>query len=285
MRLATDMILGLADLPDFNVVSFAGATAKQEEIVSALEQLPIMSKYRVVEVTEYNKDISKILAYLSRPNPEAVLVFRDSEIRTPFASNMRYFIDVDCSRLDESVLLKWIANKSAELGVAVEVEAAKILIRYANNDLSKINSELNKLSSAAGATITPALVQDLVMPGYEFKIYELSSAVADRRAEETFNIYKQLKNEIAPSGMLGSLYTHFRRLLYIAVTPDKGSLPTYLGVKEYAVTKMARQAARFTPKRLKNICDMLHRADADFKSGLITDEMALDVFIGTVLIG
>ena len=75
------------------------------------------------------------------------------------------------------------------------------------------------------------------------------------------------------------LYAHFRRLLYVAITPYYERMPSDLGVKEYAVKKAKEQAARFTPLKLKKICDILQSADYGIKSGKMTDKTALELTV------
>ena len=79
--------------------------------------------------------------------------------------------------------------------------------------------------------------------------------------------------------LIGMLYSHFRRLLYTAITPQYDRMPADLGVKEFAVRKAKEQAGKFTPKKLKKICDGLQETDFDIKSGRITDKVALELTV------
>ena len=86
--------------------------------------------------------------------------------------------------------------------------------------------------------------------------------------------------------LISMLFSHFRRLLFVSLNPSSDTLASDLKVKEYAVKMAVRQAARFTPRRLKAIFDRLNEIDAAVKSGLCVDKNALVTFVcETVAVG
>ena len=56
-----------------------------------------------------------------------------------------------------------------------------------------------------------------------------------------------------------------------------------LGVKEYAIKKATEQCKKFTPKMLKQAVDMFAKYDADFKSGKISIQAALNLVMGKIM--
>jgi DNA polymerase III delta subunit len=272
--------------PDFNISSFDDA-AGADGIIAALDSMPLAADFRLVVARDYRGDCAPLAEYLKKPNQQAVLLFVAAVLKDNFAAILPRLTPIDCGRLDESDLLKFIAKNAAEYGAEVSPDAARLLIRYCNFNLSRISSELEKLAfMRLGGTVTAADAENFVAPESDYKIYEISDAVARKQNGRAALVLKSLLDaNIQPGQIMGMLYSHFRRLLYCAVTERGGDLAGLLGVKEYAVTKLCEQCRDYSPVRLKRICDAFHDADYSFKSGLISDITALEVCIMRILGG
>lgn len=285
---AMDMLEKKVELPQLNVAHY-GDESDIHEITAAYGQLPMMSDYRLMkfEVKDRSPGELKILLDFVRknPNPQTLLALYSSELVSALASNVGAFEVVDCGRLDKTVLIKWLANRAAALGVTVDRDAASLLCDYCLNNLARIEVEFDKLADIVGGEkVDVAAVENNVCADGEFKVYELSDAIAKKDTARTYRIYENLIVSTPPVAILGALYSHFRRLLYASTAKfDRDALARYLKVKPFAVDMAIRQSKSYTPKRLKKIVDKLSGIDADFKSGAISDKVALDAFIAEML--
>lgn len=278
---AADMFKALVtDMPELNL-SVLNAPDTPDEILQAAESLPLISPLRVVLVYDYKGDMAKVLRYLENPCPTSVLVFVLPSLTSAFSKAAAKLMPVECERLSPALLGRWIAASAAEKGCAVTQEAADTLIAYCDRNLTRIAGELEKLCAyRMNGTVSAQDVRDLVTADAEVKIYELSDALGRKQSARVASVLTSLLQDGTPVvSLMGMLYAHFRRLLYCSITPPSAEMAADLGVKEFAVKKAKEQAAKFSPKRLKKICDSFHKADADFKSGKITDRNALDLFI------
>lgn len=283
LRRATEMLEAVAKLPDFNLSLF-NEEARGSEVALACQQLPVMCEYRVVEAENLKKDIAAVAEYLKDPCPSTLLVLKypgglDANLKK-LSANLEI---VNCAKLPESVIVKWIGGEVNAAGAAITAPAAQKLITLCSGDMTRISSELQKLISATSEPISETLVTELVTADNDYKIYELGEALASLNADKTYAVYEGLLDGMPASGLITSLYGYFRRLLYAAITNDP-SLATYLGVKEYAVTMAVRQGKQFGARRLKAIVDRLNEIDRDFKSGRADDRSALDAFIAETLL-
>ncbi len=259
-------------------------TASVSEIKAAASALPFMSSRRVIEVAGYTRELKDFAAFLDDPPESSVVLFTADTVAKNFSAIIKKCVIVDCSRLDEGTLLRWISKKITALGGKISTEAASELIRRCNRFLFRIENELDKLFSYRGdEMISIADVTQLVSPDPEFKIYELGDAAARKDKSKAMEIYYSLLENMSVAGVFGTVYSHFRRLLYVAVTTDKDSLAGNLGVKDYAVKMAAKQAAAFSPIRLKRIVDILHALDAEYKRGLIQDKLGMEKVIMQIL--
>lgn len=278
---AVNMFRALAgDMPDFNLCELSSPETATE-ITDACNALPLMNPRRVVLVQSCKTDLTAVERYLDNPCATTVLVFVCEKPDAAFSKVLKKLTVVDCAKLDRGIALNWIAAKTKENGSSITQSAASLLIEYCALDMARISAELNKLCSYRyGGLIEESDVAALTSATLDFKIYELSEAVATKQAKKAALVLQSLNESgAAPVALLGMLYAHFRRLLYVSVTPPYDRMASDLGVKEFAVKKAIQQAARFSPRRLKAICDRLHKADYDFKTGKINDKTALELVV------
>jgi DNA polymerase-3 subunit delta len=279
VRGALKRLTGLVvDFPDMNI-NYLSEKADGLEIKEACELLPMMGDLRVVVAapTALKKDGAEILnAYLKKPNPSTALVLLSGE--EPI-KGIKDIEAVDCGKLSASAINKIIAGECAKAGVSMNEGAAFKLIEYCGNSMTRISGELQKLIAWAGAggKLDDAAVALMVEPESEYRIYQLADAAAKGSAALCMKITaKSLADKIAPSAMLAGLYSHFRRLLYCAVSNLGGDeLTAVLGVKPFAAENARRQAKMFTKMRLKRINDLCNQSETNIKSGKMYEYNAL----------
>lgn len=287
---AIGMLEKLVEMPQLNVACY-GDDSDVGEMIANYGQLPMMSEYKLMKCSFENKPFGEVERFLNNirnnPNPASIVTFDAGTLPNCLAGgNVGKYCVVDCARLDKTMVLRWLADKSKRMNAPVSRDAAALLADYCCNSLMRIDTEFDKLASVrCGETIEESDVRTFVVPDGEFKIYELSDALAKKDVDRTYFIYDSLIVNTAPAAIIGALYSHFRRLLYAAISEcDREMLSRYLRVKPYAVDMAARQAKQYSPKRLKRITDRLSNIDADFKAGRIPDRLALDAFIAETLL-
>ena len=273
------------EFPELNFTAFR-SDASPTDIVNALNSPPVLSDKRAVTVADFAGDAEPIKKYLESPNPTSVLIFTGSLTRNinPIVKSLE---TVDCNRLDMSYLTGWITGKTASEGGSITPEAARKLAEYCNREMNRINAELNKLVCfAAGEEITESTVENLVSPDEEYKIYELSEAIATKNNEKAMNILTKLFAENnAPVALTGMLFNHFRRLLFASLNPTSPTLAADLRITDYAAKMAVKQSAAFSPRRLLAIVNALGDLDYLMKTSGASDKTSLTAFVCGTLIG
>lgn len=272
-------------LRDFNLCELTSPESAVE-IVEACECLPLGADVRVVIVTRFTSDATAVAKYLDAPNPSTVLVFCAPKPEANVAKIISRFTVVDCSKLEPKLMMGWIAAKTKEYGSSITSDAANTLVEYCAGDMSRISAELTKLCAYRyGGLVESKDVAAQVAPTLDYKIFELSEAVALKNTSKAAKMLRSLtEGGVQPVQLLGMLYAHFRRLLYVAITPQYDRMASDLGVKsDYVIKKAKEQAARYTPRKLKSICDNLIAADCDVKFGRMNDRTALELVVLTAL--
>ena len=273
-------------LPELNVSVFCD-TADACSVTDACETLPVAAPMRLVLCYDFKGDGAEFVKYLARPNPSAVLVFVTGKLTEHYAKIVSALEIVDCNRLSDDHITKWISGKLRETNTRITAAAVGTLLEYCRRDLTRISKETEKLGVfRLEGEITKEDVQGLVAPDEEYKIFDLSDAVSAKDGARAAAVLKSLLTDsgVSEINLLGMLYAHFRRLLYCAVNPKDEGLAKKLGVKEYAVKIALGQAKRFSVLRLKQICDDFHRTDFAVKSGAIGARLGLETYILKILV-
>lgn len=280
--------------PDLNLTNFQGVDVLKEndDFFSAVKSYPFLSDKRYIVVYDFNptaKDLKnkRYGEFFENPEDTSVVIFI-SDKKCEALSKQKNVTVVECDKVSDTYIVKWIRDTALKSKVVIGQDACSKIIEYTSSEMTKINTEVGKLISYVGENneITVDDVDAVISKDVDYQIYELTGFIADLKYDNAFATLKELLNKNQDKQVLFiSIYYHFRRLLHASISNlSDVQLASVLGVKEYAV-KMARvQAKKFSPVRLKKICDKLGSFDGAFKSGDITVDSALWNSVFNVLI-
>lgn len=269
---------------EMNRVDLQDALATQ--IVDACNIYPFGDKFRLVIVHDYapksaqDKEKQILENYLSNPMKSTVLVLFCADDWT-FARKLNNTIFVDCSKLDTATVCKYIAKSFDVSGIEYEQNAINLLALYCLYDMQRVVGEVEKLCCylAGGKRLTEDVVKQMVVQDKEYQIFSLAEYIAKNDQQKALDLVENLSLK-GGFGVLNALYNNYRRLLYIAVTKSSDSdLAEKLGTKEFAIKMSRNQLGVFSPRKIKQIVDMLAKFDADIKQGKIKENIAIKLSV------
>ncbi len=277
--------------PTLDYVSFDGANLKGDkltELADALNAFPFMSEKRIVRVLELYPTEKEYETYLKplfeNPPPSGMLIIVNAakpKAGGVVLSKKPNVTHVDCGRSDEETIKRWIYLTCKKEGVYVDGVTCGKLAAYCTLDMARIAKETEKLLCYCQAEkierLTDEIVDTLVYPDAEYKIYELTNALARKNYSAFMKILFELSvkgfNELS---LLSTLASYFKSLYETSVSKGSdGEIANALGLKEYAVKKNREQAAKFQKGELLGIYEGVYRAIGDIKSGVMTPPSAL----------
>ena len=277
--------------PTLDYAAFDGGSLKGEKLkalVDAVNCFPFVSEKRVVRVTEFyptDKDFDFYLKPLfdNPPRDSILLIVNGGKGKTGCAAlakkaNVTY---VDCARSDEETIKKWIYVTCKRAGLYADGVTCGKLASYCVYDMARIAQETEKLlgyCTAVGLNrLTDEVVDELVYPDAEYKIYELANALARKNYSTYMRVIKDLSTRgFNETSLLSSLASYFKGLYETSITKGSdGEVATALGIKEYAARKNREQAAKFGKERLLELYNAVYGAISDIKCGILTPPSAL----------
>lgn len=281
--------------------SFDGATLKGEslkKLTDAVNSFPFISQKRMVKVTEFYPSEKDYETYLKsafeQPNPESILLIINSakpKIGSAVLSKKSNVTHVDCGRADEETIRKWIYLTCKKEGVFIDGASCERLTAYCVSDMSRISKETEKLlcyCQAKGEThLTDEIIDMLVYPDSEYKIYELATALAKRN----YGAFMRISEELSTKGFnehaqLSSLVGYFKNVYDCSLLGgSEKEIASALGLREYGVKKNREHAKLLGAKNTLRLYETTYTAMSNIKCGKRTPQSALQEVIAQLFFG
>ena len=279
---------------ELNFISFDGSRYKGsaiKEITSALSVFPFMSDCRIVKVSEFyptEDDYEKYLKPVFEDFPQtSTLIIVNSQSKGGCDLKRKKCISYfDCGKSDRETVAKWCYLTMKRAGVSSSVEACEAIADYCLCDMSRVSKEVEKLIDLdKGSLITKSDVDELVYKDADYRIYQMTGAVARRDYDSYVAICRDLLVKgYDQNSVISSLLNYFKNLL-TALTSDVPSteLASLLKMSEYVLGKTRQQANQIGEERLVKLINSLYEVSSSLKNGSVTADGALFVATADVL--
>lgn len=155
----------------------------------------------------------------------------------------------------------------------MSIMAINILISNCNNNIKRIENELEKLKmyKVKEKEILPEDVEKLVKKGFDSTIFNLIDAINIKDKDKIFKIYKELLLEgESDEKILYTIANHYRLLLVVSekskVLKDDELIKEYK-LHPYRLTKLKQQANLISKKDILSMLKGFSEIDIAVKSG------------------
>jgi DNA polymerase-3 subunit delta len=300
VRMILDRTLDPA-LRDFNFDQRSAAQLDPEEIHSLCNTLPMLAERRVVVLRDVEgwkrktKGKAEFLRYLERPSLETVVVLvqgsaEDAEDKE--LSRGAYTVKFDPLPAERAE--KWALRRAGQIGLGLDPEAARHLVRSVGSDLGALQSELAKLASLPSSeTLTPERVGELVGIRHGETLWDWREAVLNGESGRAVSLLlpvlaqpgvsgvrlvSQLGTALVGVGIARTLYDKGLRGRTLEDAVFKVLLRNrpfgLLGYKEEAAS-WARWAPRWPVPRIRAALRVACTTDQSLKNTTVSDERGL----------
>lgn len=292
-------------LEALNDAVLEGVTAQQ--ITDAAETLPMMCERRVVTVRDWaplmpgkskneEAEAAWMQKWLDNPAPGCALVFYmrgEPDGRKKLTGLLKKKAAVvNFDFLTDGELVKWCQRKAKGQKKKISPQAVGTLTFMAGRELTRLDSELDKLCAyvGEGTEITLEHVEAIVSPSLEYNIFELMNHLLKGdmlKAQKTVNSLMQGGQNAM--GLLAMLNRQLRQMAHMkcALEADGSvdAVQQQLKLHPYAARQTARQVARLPAPWLTGLYDAGVEADYAVKSGRLRDVDALNRMLFAIGLG
>ena len=281
---------------DFNYTRFAGKGLAIDQLADAVEQLPLMSTYKCVEVNDLDADAlvttewNKLQELLEDLPASCVLVlWYSSVIPSLKSAKWKKLLDLcrqhgavlQCTHKDTASLARLLCDGAGKRGCRMHTSTARYLIETCGNEMQSLLRELDKLCAfRPGEEISRADIDRLCVKTLDSTSFDLMRAINRGQTEQAFALLDELfAQKLEPLMILGALSSSYidmyRAKCAVTYQISPRELATDLGYRNKERLRYASSdASRFDMEQLRRCLFILLDTDAKLKS-LRTDKRTL----------
>ncbi len=273
-------------MPELNFTSFDGDALKGggiSALVSAVKNYPFMAEKRVIKVSEFYPTESEYENYLKNlfenfPSSSILIIVNSGAKKGVDLKRKHSVAFVDCGKADTDTVSKWVYITLRRAGVNTSTSCCESIAEYCLCNMARVAVEVQKLIDyKQSGTLTREEVDELVYKDADYRIYELTGAVAQRNFTKFCEIADELQKKAGDEVfLLNGLFNYFKNLLTILSSGESDAeLSKLLKMKEYGVKKSREQAERIGLKRLEKWVEYIYSCISDMKCGRLTPQSAV----------
>lgn len=273
-------------MPELNFSTLDGESLKGSrlsDLTSAVQAVPFMSEKRVVKVTSLYPTESEYDSYLKKVfdnfPADSILIIVNSESKKGVDLKRKGSITyVDCNRSDEENVAKWAYLTFKRAGISASVDLCNCIAQYCLCNMSRVALEVEKLIDyKKEGALTREEVDELVFKDADYRIYEMTNAVARRDFSKFITIENELcRKDGDEAPLLSGLFSYFKNLLTVYFSRQSDAeLAKLLKMKEYGVKKSREQAQAIGGEKLKEYVTAVYNEISKLKGGLTLPKNAL----------
>lgn len=266
---------------DFDMELLYGSDVDGMRVADSCRQFPMLGEKRLVVVREAQQmraGQDALAAYCQNPMDTTVLVLCHKSGKMDTRKALGKAISAngvifESKRVYDSALPSFIKDYLKDKGKEIDEKAVQMLVEHVGADLTRMSSELDKLTIAIPeeSRVTSAIVEDQTGMSKDFNNYELLGALAEKSKSQAAQIVKYYNNNprsfVLPA-TLSLMFAFYSDLMQAYYSPDKSEngIAEWLGMPNWKVRREIMPAMRnYSGRRVMNILSMIRETDAKGK--------------------
>ena len=275
-----------------NFARYEGKGVDVKEVIDLSETMPFFANRRLIvfENTGFFKSAGAELADYIKEMPDTTYyLFVESEVDKRsklYKSVQAKGRAVELGVQDEGTLKRWIAGKMRDEKKQISEQSIVYFLGKVGTDMENITKELEKLFcyTLDRETITREDVDAVCVTQISNHIFDMVNAVTEKKQRRALELYYELLALKEPPMRILFLMTRQYRLLYqVKQFQQKGyarkEIAAKAGLHPFAVGKYMDQAKLLKNVELLGILEDAADLEERVKTGLLTDTLAVEIFI------
>ncbi len=256
----------------FNLTVFYGKDANWPDVINACRRYPMFAERQVVLLKEAQqmRDAEKLESYVENPLASTVFVvsYKEKKLdaRKKFAKLIKEKgVLLTTKKMYENQLPEWTQELLQSKGLTISQKGLLLLVDHIGNDLTRIESEIDKISVNLGkrTNITEDDIEKYIGVSKDFNVFELQAALAAKDLAASVRIiqYFEANPKAAPIQLiLPSLYSFFSKVFMVfgAGSSDDKTIAANIGVNPYFVKDYVKAAKLYTYPGVEKALLLLH---------------------------
>lgn len=279
----------IGDDETMNYTYFEGRSIEIPKVIEIADTMPFFSDRRLILIQNsgFFKSSNDLADYIKQLPEYCYIIFVESEVDK---RNRLYKVVKDMgvisemNGMDEKNLQLWIVQMLNHANKKITKDTLEHFLNKSGTDMEGMVQEIEKLICYAmdQDVITKEDVDEVCVTQVSNQIFMMIDAIALKKQKRALGLYYDLLTlREKPMSILFLITRHFNILLQIKELSgqNRNDAAKKVGVPPFAVQKYMSQAQNFTKQglilNLKDCAEM----EAQVKTGLMPDQMAVELLI------
>ncbi len=272
---------------------FEGKGLDLGEIISLADTMPFFGERRLLQIEDSGlfkgSGADPLVEYLPRMPDTTCILFVESEVdkrsRLYKAVKAQGYA-AEMTRQDEKQLAAWAGAILKRAGRKITARTMERFLAKTGDDMENIRMELEKLISYTEGrqVITDQDVDDICTEQVTGKIFDMVSAIVNRRTRQAMDLYEDLLTlKEPPMRILFLIARQFNQILQVKELMAEGlgrdGIAAKLKLPAFVVGKTMPQAKSFTREQILSYVSLCVDAEEAVKTGRLEDRLAVELLI------
>lgn len=283
----------------FNYHKFTTETFDIQSFADAVENLPMMAEYTMVQVDEIDlfkcneADRQKIIEILSDIPDYCTVVFTyettqwnpDKRIKKLWDAISTYGMIIEFPKQELRDLIAWVTRHFASRNKQISSELCSYLIDITGGTMTVLSGEIGKICAYSGSDIIRRSDIDAVTePVLDAAVFDMTNLIGQGSYADAFEkLQKLLKLQNEPIPILGAIGVQLRRISTARTLLDKGKTAAdfvmICGGSDYAARKTMEAARKFRPEFCAKAAEIVVQTDYGMKTSFDDPERLLEMLV------
>jgi len=283
------------DKQSVNYEIFYGENVDFNRLVNSIKILPLGTEKQIIilkHLEKLNASYAKKLDFLIKSksfqdNSVIILIFSLNK-KMPTSISLerikKYGSIVSLKKPRSYQIKRWANRKCQENHIEISPEALYYLQRLTDNDLGRMNNEIEKIFCYLGKNISRIKKEDIINNFFgseEGSIFNFVDAIGERKTKLALKLLEKLEeNEYHPLSLLAMISRQIKLILRVKLYYDNlEKLKGDLHLPPFVVDKLIKQSHKYKLDKLKNIFRHLLDAEKKLKTGYFNPVMVLEQLV------
>lgn len=271
-----------------NIEEFDGKDIDPVDVMEVAATAPFMSEYRlvIIENSDFFGDKGNSLAeYIEKMPDSTIMIFIENSAKATTAlykAIKKHGSITNFKREGEKNLKSFAKSAFKKSNIKISERDLTYFIDCVGDDMELISREIEKLISYCldRGEATKDDVDAVCVKQLSVKIFDMMDYMSVKDRQKTLaEFYKLIEDKESPFRILSMISRQFDILLLVKDLVGRGlgksEIMQQAGLSEFVVRKSIGQCRHFSIKDLLNGFYACVRAEDDFKTGLIADEVLM----------
>ncbi|MGI6039396.1 MAG: DNA polymerase III subunit delta [Eubacteriales bacterium] len=287
------------DLAEFNYTEFDDRNLRPEQIMDAVESLPMLSDKRLIVVFDFdlfnqNQEDTEYLCKMISEIPESsclVFVYNVLEYKAKSSTKLYKTIKergriVELPVQNESELISWLKRHFRAQNKTIDNTTASYMLHICGKLMYKLKHEVDKVAAYANTEkIAREDIDAVCVPVIDAVIYKMTDAVVEQRYSDALQIMRDLvQMGYKAIVILAAIGKQLRRLFYTKRVMEFGDPSEFLKKEmdvnsHFLINKTIRNARNLSEHWCASSLELCAEYDYKLKSTGWEEDMLLELFI------